>query len=487
MQMASAAMASPLAATAYAETTPSWEPKSKKPGNVIVMICDDLGFGDLGCYGGRIRTPNLDRMASGGVRCLRYNAGHPLCSASRAALLTGRYAPRSHTNPAYNPMNQTGMDLDEMTLGNVFRKAGFRTEAIGKWHLGHTDAYLPTQRGFQRFYGVPYSVDMQPLPLLRDTAVLEQDVKREQLTPLYTEEAVRFLKEDHRDPFFLYMAYSYPHDPAAASARFRGKSGLGNSGDAIAEIDWSVGQVLDTLKANNLLDDTLILFTSDHGPWFQGSPGGLRGRKGSTFEGGFRVPLLAHWPHGLPPGRTCQQWISGLDVMPTLVAFCGLQPPPKPLDGVDVTEALRSDTPPKRERALLYFSPPGGGNTIHCARQGRWKLRVAQNDGEIYVTDYTIGHDHYWLSRPELYDLESDPEESYDVAAEHSDLVSQLMQDIEQQVPTFPHEVVETFAALRKNVAQDTTPPGATPRPQSQPRRPWIYEPAWRVKHESPA
>lgn len=446
------------------------------------MICDDLGFGDLGCYGGSIKTPNLDRMAAGGIRCLRYNAGHPLCSASRAALLTGRYAPRSHTNPAYNPMNQSGMDLDEMTLGDVFRKGGFRTKAIGKWHLGHTSTYLPTQRGFHSFYGVPYSVDMQPLPLLGDTTVLETDANREQLTVLYTEEALSFFRSENQAPFLLYMAYSYPHDPAAASPRFQGKSGLGRSGDAIAEIDWSVGQILDSLSSHGRLNDTLILFTSDHGPWFQGSPGGLRGRKGSTFEGGFRVPFLAHWPNGLPAGGVCHQWLSGLDVMPTLVSLCGLEKPIRPLDGVDIMRALSSNTPPQRDRVLLYFSPPGGGNTIHCGRDGKWKLRIAQNDGEIYITDYTIGREHYLLAHPELYDLEADPEESYDIAAEHPDIVQRISRDIEQQVPSFPREVVEAFSTLRSNTAQDTTPTGATPRPKSQPRRPWIYEPSWRVK-----
>ena len=190
----------------------------KRPKNVILMICDDLGYGDLGCYGSRIPTPNLDRMATEGVRFTHCNAAHPICSASRAALLTGRYAQRSHTEGAYFPNSKTGMSLDETTLTDLFRAGGFRTKAIGKWHLGDAPEYMPTRRGFDSFYGVPYSDDMQPLPLIRDTTVLEADTDRDLLTPRYTEEALKFLAESSEKPFFLYLAYSYPHDPARAQS-----------------------------------------------------------------------------------------------------------------------------------------------------------------------------------------------------------------------------------------------------------------------------
>ena len=265
----------------------------KRPKNVILMICDDLGYGDMGCYGSSLRTPNLDAMASGGCRFTHFNAGHPICSASRAALLTGRYGHRSGVRGAFGPHAKSGLALEESTLANLFRHQGYATKAIGKWHLGDAPEYLPTKRGFDSYYGVPYSVDMKPLPLIRDTQNLEETTDRELLTPRYTQEALDFLSGLHDKPFFLYLAYSYPHDPARASSRFHGKSGFGDFGDAVQEIDWSVGEITRSLRDKNLLNDTLMIFTSDHGPWYQGNPGNLRGRKSTTFEGGFRVPMIA--------------------------------------------------------------------------------------------------------------------------------------------------------------------------------------------------
>ncbi|MCL5671438.1 MAG: sulfatase-like hydrolase/transferase, partial [Acidobacteria bacterium] len=251
----------------------------KRSPNVIVMVCDDLGSADLHCYGSSLKTPNLDRMAAEGVRFTRFNTAHPICSASRAALLTGRYASRSHTGGAYGPSSSEGMDLDEKTLADILKTSGYKSMCIGKWHLGYPHQYLPTSRGFDSFFGVPWSVDMQPFPLLRDTTVIEELPDRHMLTPRYTDQAVKFIDSSAGSPFFLYVAYSYPHDPPRSSPRFRGHSGLGHQGDAIEEIDWSVGKILEAVHRKGLDNDTLIFFTSDHGPWFQGCPGPRRGRK----------------------------------------------------------------------------------------------------------------------------------------------------------------------------------------------------------------
>ena len=442
------------------------------------MICDDLGSGDLGFMGSQIPTPNLDKLAAEGRHFTHFNAGHPICSASRAALLTGRYATRSHTLGAFFPNEPRGMNLDETTIADLFRRKGYNTQAIGKWHLGDASEYLPTKRGFDHFLGVPYSVDMQPLPLIRDTQVLEADTDRDQLTPMYTKEAVRFIEQTAK-PFFLYVAFSYPHDPAKASTGFHGSTQFGEYGDSVHEIDWSVGEIVAALRQKGILEDTLILFTSDHGPWFQGNPGNLRGRKGSTFEGGFRVPLIAHWPRGLTAGTKSEEWMSNLDILPTLASICQLDLPAKPLDGVNADHNLLGDQERSNRPAVLYFAPlASNGLEVHCARKGQWKLRIAQVSGEIYINDAAMGHVGSWLPYPELYDLNSDSTESYDIARLHPEIVQSILHDIRSQVSTFPDEVTTAFSKLQANVASATTPPGAAPRPKDdRPLPTWAWEP----------
>jgi arylsulfatase A len=456
------------------------QPGRKRRPNVVLMICDDLGYGDLGCYGSHLPTPNLDGMAARGLRYMRFNAGHPICSASRAALLTGRYGTRSNTTGAFSPDSTDGTSLDETLLSNLFHEGGYRTKAIGKWHLGHQPGFLPTRRGFDSYFGVPYSVDMKPLPLIRDTTVLEEDTDRGLLTPRYTEDALKYLEETHDDPFFLYMAYSYPHDPARASRRFSGKTQFGNSGDAIAEIDWSVGEVLHALERKELISDTLVLFTSDHGPWYQGSPGMLRGRKASTFEGGFRVPLVAQWPGTLAAGETRDAWCSNLDLLPTLVSLCDLSLPALHLDGVDIQSVFFGEGVAPDRKPLLYFAAMGnGGIDVHCIRDGRWKLRVAQGfEGEIYLNDRTTAAKaSAWLQYPELYDVELDMAESYDVAQLHPNIVSHLLESLEAQMRSFPPDVAEAYAKLKQNNGDISTPTGASPRPDHAPLPDTTWEP----------
>ena len=472
------------------EATGALKPAMGRRPNVIFLICDDLGYGDPGCYGSQLPTPNLDQMAARGLRFTHFNAGHPICSASRAAVLTGRYGHRSNTTGAFGPFSPKatvqGTSLDETLLSQLFHAKGYRTKAIGKWHLGQEPEYLPTSRGFDSFFGVPYSDDMNPLPLMRDKTILEQNTDRDLLTPRYTEEAVKYIDEQdsgpgREHPFFLYLGFSYPHDPARASQRFRGKTGFGDFGDSVAEIDSSVGEIVRALKRKGLAEDTLICFTSDHGPWYQGSPGLLRGRKASTFEGGFRVPFLAMWPGTIAPGKVVDTWCSNLDVLPTMASLCGLGLPEKPLDGIDISKVLLDPDKGKLERKpILYFSAMGnGGLDVHCIRKDSWKLRVAQGiKGEIYINDRTTGaRGSAWLQHPELYDLSRDPAESYDVAKFHPELVKELLNELETQMPSFPPHVVEAYAKLKQNKGDISTPPGASPRPFGEPVPEWAWEP----------
>lgn len=468
---ATAAPLRSLRATGEAAIAPR---TSKRPLNVVLMICDDLGFGDLGSYGSKLPTPNLDRMAREGMRFTRYNGGHPLCSASRAALLTGRYGTRMGVVGAFGPQAKVGCALDETLLSQLFKAKGYRTAAIGKWHLGGELPYLPTSRGFDSYFGLNWSVDMSPKPLMRDTTVIEENTDCSMLIPRYTKEAVSFIEADSTKPFFLYYGFPYPHDPPNASPRFLNKSGFGKQGDAIAEIDWSVGEIMKTLNAKRLADDTLILFTSDHGPWFQGSPGNLRGRKASTWEGGFRVPLLAKLPGAVPAGAVCNTPASHLDILPTLSALCNLSLPTKPLDGADASALLLGTGMRAEEHMQIYFSPMSkGGLQPHCIRKGDWKLRVAQAyNGEIYINVNEPGaaHQTAMLAVPELYNVALDPAESYCIANLHPDMVAGLGHELDTQLATFPQNVQDAYALLKQAVGGPNAPVGGPPRMPEKPQ-----------------
>lgn len=486
-----ASVAAPSVATAMPEQqqqthAAAHAPRKQNKPNVVLMICDDLGYGDPHCYGSNLPTPNLDGMAEHGLRFIHYNSAHPICSASRAALLTGRYALRMDTSGAFGPNEKKGTSLDETLMSQLFKQSGYKTKAIGKWHLGNSGPYLPTARGFDSFFGVPYSIDMDPLPLLRDETVLEPNTDRTTLTPRYTEEAVKFIEESAGDPFFLYMAFSYPHDPPMGSPRFRDKTGFGNQGDCIAEIDWSVGEVLHALERKGLTSDTLVIFTSDHGPWYQGSPGLLRGRKASTFEGGFRVPFLVQWPGTFEAAKVRDEWVSALDVLPTLAAICGLRLPEKPLDGVNMESVFNGHNSKPDRKPLLYFCAMGnGGLDVHCVRKEQWKLRVAQGiEGEIYINDRITGaRSSAWLEVPELYNVERDMAESYDVAHLHPEIVKELMASLEEQMPSFPANVVAEFTALKERKGDWSTPTAASPRPDTYKIPPTSYTPPYRQPH----
>jgi arylsulfatase A len=446
--------------TADALNLMSQEDSSRRPPNVVFMICDDLGYGDLGCYGSKISTPNIDRLAASGLRFMQHTTPHPICSASRAAVLTGMYPTRSNVTGAYMPLAQDGLSLDAMTLADSLSYAGYATMAIGKWHLGSKKEYLPTKRGFAHFVGVPYSVDMNPLPLLHDDRIAQPDADRSELTAIYTREAVDFInrRAGNESPFFLYLAYSTPHIPLHSSKAFRGRSALGRYGDVVEEIDWSVGQIVRALEKSGALHDTLIVFTSDHGPWFQGSAGPLRGRKGETYEGGVRIPMIVSMPGRIPQGQSLDTLTSHMDFFPTFANLCGGKVPERAFDGCDIWELLtKPDSYVKRQNVLLGFS----GWDIQCARWKQWKLHVTRLNIPAYLPQPVGGLTNAMLRNPELYDLALDSGESYDVAAIHSEVVSTMQESIQKQLSDLPDPVQTRYRAALQHVTSEYTPADA--------------------------
>jgi len=429
--------------------------------NIVFILCDDLGFGDLSCYGSKIRTPNLDRMAAEGMRFTNFCSADPVCSPSRAALLTGRYPTRVGVPRVFFPQDKDGLNLDEKTLADILRVRGYKTMCVGKWHLGRPAEFLPTNRGFDAYYGIPYSNDMTPRVLMRNTSVVEDNTALDTLTKRYTEQAVSFIRESKDSPFFLYLPQTFPHIPLAASAQFRGKSSQGLYGDVVEELDWSVGEILRTLKETGVDDNTLVMFSSDNGPWYQGSPGKLRGRKNTTYEGGVREPFIARWPKHIPKGRVSNAVCSMMDVFPTVAGLCGAVLPEKPLDGLDIWPILAGRKEQFDRDPLLYFN----AWDLQCARWGNWKLHVARHNTAAYVPAPPGGIHNYILPKPELYNLAVDPDESYDVAAENPDVVTRMQSKIATMIATFPEPVQRAYSESKARAVDPKTPVGGWPRP----------------------
>jgi arylsulfatase A len=430
------------------------------PPNIVFILCDDLGFGDLGCYGSRIHTPNLDRMAAEGVRFTNFCSADPVCSPSRAALLTGRYPTRVGVPRVLNPADTGGLNLDETTLADILKARGYRTMCVGKWHLGRPAQYLPTSRGFDGYFGIPYSNDMSPRVLLHGTEIVEKTATLETLTARYTDEARRFIEASKGTPFFLYMPHTFPHIPLAASPRFRGKSAEGIYGDVVEEVDWSVGEVLQTLKRNGLDSNTMVMFSSDNGPWYLGSPGKLRGRKNTTYEGGVREPAIARWPGHIPARRTCDGLASMMDVFPTVARLCGAQMPAKALDGIDIWPLLHGDKASIERAPLLYFD----NWDLQCARWMDWKLHIARHNTAAYTPAPPGGRHSYLLPRPELYNLANDPDESYNVAEENPKIVADMRARIEEMLKGFPEPVQQAYKEAQSRKVNPGMPAGAYPR-----------------------
>jgi arylsulfatase A-like enzyme len=405
-----------------------------KPPNVVVILFDDLGRADVGAFGSRaLSTPRLDALAAEGVALDHYYAPAPVCSPSRAGLLTGRWPIRTGLTQVLFPTGSSldrvlrlqgrpvRLPADEITLAEALRAGGYATAFVGKWHLGDHAPSLPHDLGFDQWYGVLHSNDMSPLPLWRDGEIEEpHPIDQAALTPKYTREAVAFI-EAHRDgPFLLYLAHTFPHIPLHATPEQRGRSDAGLYGDVVADLDRSTGAVLDALERLGLAEQTLVVVTSDNGPWFEGSPGALRGRKGETFEGGMRVPFLARWPGRIPAGVRSDAVAAGVDLFPTALALAGVPlPDDRVIDGVDLTPLLtRGRALP--ERPILFHVD----RTLEAIRVGRFKWQARRGVAYpgirigVFVPVFPKG--------PWLFDLARDPDESYDVHEKQPDAFARL-------------------------------------------------------------
>ncbi len=360
--------------------------QNKKP-NIIIILADDLGYGDIGVYGANdIRTPNIDRLAAGGLRLTEFYSTSPVCSPTRAGLLTGRFPRRNGIDHVFFPESFTGLPESEVTIAEALKGNGYSTAIVGKWHLGHHRQFLPLQQGFDEYYGIPYSNDMQGVVYLRGNDVDSLKINQRYTTKTYTRVAVQFIDKNKDKPFFLYLAHNMPHVPLYASPDFEGKSKRGLYGDVIEELDWSVGEVINALKKNGIEENTLVVFTSDNGPWLifdveGGSAGPLRQGKGTTFEGGQRVPGIAYWPGRIKPGTVYNDLALQLDLYPTIVSLTGSQKTQttKPLDGEDVSAVLFGTGKRKGDEFAYY-----GDGKIEAFRKGDWKIRLPHAEVKAY-------------------------------------------------------------------------------------------------------
>jgi arylsulfatase A-like enzyme len=417
--------------------------REKRPPNVVIVFVDDLGYGDLGCYGSKIPTPNIDRMAREGMRFTDFYVAQAVCSASRAALLTGCYSNRVGILGALGPASKVGISDRETTIAQMLKKQGFATAIFGKWHLGYQPQFLPTRHGFDEYFGLPYSNDMWPkhptakypnLPLIDGEKTIEENPDQSMLTTRYTERAGQFIEKSKDRPFFLYLPHSMPHVPLFVSDRHKGKSGQGLYGDVVMELDWSVGEILSALKKNDLDEKTLVIFSSDNGPWLRygnhgGSAGPLREGKGTNWEGGVREPCVMRWPGKIPPGSECHELAATIDILPTLANLCGAELPTLPIDGKDISALLRAE-PGARTPHEAYFYY--WDRSLQAIRSGKWKLQFphAYNtmNGQAPGGDGKPGKYARSTVGLALFDLENDVGETKDVAKDHADIVARLQE-----------------------------------------------------------
>ena len=400
--------------------------------NFVVIFIDDMGYADIGPFGAtKQKTPNLDKMAKDGVKMTSFYAA-PVCSVSRAQMMTGCYGARISVPGVFFPAGPQGLNPKEFTMAERLKEQGYSTACIGKWHLGDQPQFMPTRQGFDFYYGIPYSNDMQReakdddvrvVPLMRNEKVdrLLKDDDQDQIVELYVKEATTFIRENKDKPFLLYFPNTAVHTPIHPGKNFQGKSQNGRFGDWVEEVDWSVGQVMNTLKELGLDEKTVVVFTSDNGPWLvKKSDGGcalpLRGGKGGTFEGGVRVPTLVRWTGSIAPGTVCDTVAGTIDLLPTFVSLAGGKVPAEPvIDGRDISNVLLGKTQEAQREAHYYFA----SYNLQAVRQGPWKLAVkAQNE--------SMGAAKQELKNPRLYNLDTDISETTDVSEKHPEIVAKL-------------------------------------------------------------
>lgn len=436
----------------------SFPAEKQQDPNIVLIFMDDLGYGDLSCYGSTLyKTPNLDRMAAQGIRFTNFLSAQAVCSASRAGIITGCYPNRVGITGALSPDSKIGLNPEEETIAEVLKKCNYKTGAIGKWHLGDHQKFLPLQQGFDEYLGIPYSNDMwpvnydgtpitsknnkrklnyPPLPLIEGNeqiGIFNTLDDQSEITTIYTERAVRFIKQNKKNPFFLYLAHSMPHVPLAVSSKFKGKSGQGLYGDVMMEIDWSVGEIFKAIENNGLDKNTLVIFTSDNGPWLNfgnhaGSTGGLREGKGNSYEGGQREPCLMWWQGHIARGTICNKLASTIDLLPTIAAIANAPLPEKKIDGVNILPLLLGDENANPRETFLYYYKK---NSLEAVRKGIWKL-VFAHPGRTYL-GFKPGADGFsgevnqnFQFEEGLYDLRRDPGERYDVSEYYPEVVADL-------------------------------------------------------------
>ena len=422
---------------------------SKTP-NFIVIFTDDQGYEDIGCFGSpKIKTPHLDKLAAEGRKFTSFYSANSVCSPSRAALMTGCYPTRVSVPGVLFPRHKEGLNPDEITIAEVLKTKGYATSCIGKWHIGHKPKFLPTRQGFDSYYGIPYSNDMtidpeakfaadinlregftldrikneKPkknlVPLMRNEEVIEYPCDQTTLTKRYTEEAVKFIEKNEDKPFFLYLPHTMPHIPLFASKKFKGKSDRGPYGDTIEEIDWSVGEIMKALRKNNLDENTLVIYTSDNGPWKLkegrgGSAHPLRGYKFQTYEGGMRVPCIMSWKGKIPSGTVCDEMSATIDLLPTFANLAGAKiPDDRIIDGKNIWPIISGKKGARSPHDIYYYYK---GNRLESARQGKWKVRRSGKKSQTV----------------ELYDLENDITESKNLSQKNPELIETILKKMDK-------------------------------------------------------
>ena len=420
-----------------------------RPPNIVIIFTDDQGYEDVGCFGSPdIETPYLDQMAREGIKLTHFYAAQAVCSASRAALMTGCYPNRIGVHAAYMPNSKKGLNPNETTIAEMLKPKGYQTGIFGKWHLGDHPSLMPRNHGFDEYFGIPYSNDMWPyhpqqgpvfnfgpLPLFENETIIDTLHDQSSLTTEITERSIDFIRRNKDNPFFLYIPHPQPHVPLFVSDKFSGRSKRGLYGDVIMEIDWSVGQILKALKDHGLDDNTLVIYTSDNGPWINygehaGSAGILREGKGTAWEGGQREPFIARFPGTIPAGLEVGTPVMAIDLLPTLAEFTGSELPDNIIDGRSISRMLKGEsTDPVQEAYFHYYKT----NELHGVTYGKWKLYFPHsyrslNGREGGKNGQPVPYEQLTIDTIELYDLENDPSETMDVAPEHPEIVQKIEQ-----------------------------------------------------------